>query len=376
MTSATRPRNWLARAGLVVATGVLVAFAAAGCGDEAATPTATSTPPPTTSTAAPTTTSAPGTPNQTATQATSTPTQATTPTETPSDIDYSQLSGEIRIDGSSTVFPISEAVAEEFSKLAETRVNVAFSGTGGGFEKFCRGETEISDASRPIKQAEIDACTANDINDIVELHIATDALTVVVNPQNTWIDCLTVEELHDLFKEGGAKNWSDIRPDWPAEPIVFYYPGTDSGTFDYMVEAIIDGVKSDEKATHRGDGTASEDDNVLALGVENDKDAIGYFGFAYYEEAGQSLKAVSIDNGEGCVEPTFDNALAGTYAPLSRPLFIYTREQLLKERPEVLGFVKFYLDSAEELVKDVGYITLPEDVLQEQQAKLAPFLPS
>lgn len=294
-------------------------------------------------------------------------------TPAPGSIDYGSLGGEIRIDGSSTVFPISEAMAEEFSKVADTRVNVAFSGTGGGFEKFCRGETQISDASRPIKDSEKEACAANGITDIVELQVAIDALTVMVNPNSDFVECLTVQQLHDLFKTGGATKWSDIDPSWPAGNIVFYFPGTDSGTFDYFVEAIIEGV--DENATHRGDGTSSEDDNILAQGIEGDQYAIGYFGFAYFLEASQALKAVAIDGGEGCVEPSFEAALDGSYSPLSRPLFIYTRESFLQEKPEMLGFVKFYLDSVDQLVPEVGYVTMPSDLLADQQAKIEPFLP-
>ena len=297
-----------------------------------------------------------------------------TSASTANGIDYGSLSGDIRIDGSSTVFPISEAVAEEFSRVApRTRVNVAFSGTGGGFEKFCRGETQISNASRSIRQSERDACAQNGINDIVEIQVAIDALTVMVNPQNDFVECLTVQELHDLFKNGGATTWSQIRPAWPNERIIFYYPGTDSGTFDYFVEAIIEGV--DDNASHRGDGTASEDDNVLAQGIENDRNAIGYFGFAYFLEAGQALKAVAIDGGNGCVEPSFENALNGSYTPLSRPLFIYTRESFLEERPEVLGFVKFYIDNMQDLVPDVGYVTIPDNLYQQQLAKIQPYLP-
>lgn len=289
-------------------------------------------------------------------------------------IDYGSLSGSIRIDGSSTVFPISEAVAEEFSKVSSVRVNVGFSGTGGGFEKFCRGETDISNASRPIKDSEREACAAGGIDDIVELQVAIDALTVMVHPDNDFVDCLTVEQLHQIFRTGGASRWSDIDPEWPDEPIIKYFPGTDSGTFDYFVEAVIEGV--DEEATHTGDGTASEDDNILAQGIRNDRFAIGYFGFAYFLEAGQSLKAVAIDGGGGCVEPSFESALDGTYTPLSRPLFIYTRESFLRERPEVLGFVHFYLDNVSELVPEVGYVSMPDSLLAQQRAKIEPFLPA
>jgi phosphate transport system substrate-binding protein len=297
------------------------------------------------------------------------------PTEPESAFDYSTLgSGDIRIDGSSTVYPITSAVAEEFRTVAAgVNVNVAFSGTGGGFELFCRGEIQVSDASRPIEQDEIDACAASGITDIVEIQVAIDALTVMVNPENDFVDCMTVEELNTAFKTGGATNWSDIRAAWPAEPISFYYPGTDSGTFDYFVEAIIEGVN--ETDTHRGDGTASEDDNVLAQGIENDANGIGYFGFAYFLGAGQALKAVPVDGGSGCVEPSFDTALDGSYAPLSRPLFIYTTETLLTENPEVLGFVNFYLENATALVEEVGYVSMPDDLLAEQVTKIEPFLP-
>lgn len=295
-------------------------------------------------------------------------------TPAPTGFDYSALRGQIRVDGSSTVFPISEAMAEEFSKVAKgVSVNVAFSGTGGGFEKFCRGEIQISDASRPIRQKEIDACAANGITDMVELQVGIDALTVVVNPQNDWAECLSTQQLFDIFRVGGVSRWSDIDPSWPGEKIILYYPGTDSGTFDYFVEAIIAAI--DKNASHRGDGTSSEDDNVLAQGVEGDKYAIGYFGFAYFQEAGKNLRAVAIDGGKGCVEPTFEHALDGSYAPLSRPLFIYTREKYLRENPEILGFVKFYLDQATQLVAEVGYVSLPADLLAQQQAKIQPFLP-
>ena len=284
--------------------------------------------------------------------------------------DYSDLSGEIRIDGSSTVFPIAEAMAEEFGYASDVRVNVAFSGTGGGFEKFCRGETQISDASRPIKDSEVEACAENGIDDIVEIQVAIDALTVMIHPDNDFAQCMTVPELNQAFSADGAKRWNEIRAEWPDEEIFAYYPGADSGTFDYFNEAIIESV---EGATHRGDGTPSEDDNILALGIGRDQNAIGYFGFAYFLEAGQSLQAVSVDDGDGCVAPSFDAALSGEYTPLSRPLFIYTRASLLSERPEVAGFVQFLLESVDEIVPEVGYVTMPADLLAEQRAKIAPY---
>ena len=298
------------------------------------------------------------------------------PTTKPA-VDYASLKGEVKVDGSSTVFPISQAVAEEFSKVAKgVRANVALSGTGGGFEKFCRKEIQVSDASRPISQKEKDACAANGIanTDIVEIQVAIDALTVVVNPQNTWAKCLTSAQLQTLFKNDGAKQWKDINPAWPAENIKFYFPGADSGTFDYFKEAIkLRGEKSSEPP-HRSDGTASEDDNVLVKGIEGDKNAIGYFGFAYFEGAGKKLTAVQVDGGAGCVAPSFDAALAGTYKPLSRPLFIYSTQTYLKERPEVLGFVKFYIDNMNNLSKEVGYISLPDALQKAQADKVAAFL--
>ncbi len=286
-------------------------------------------------------------------------------------LDFGSLGGQIRVDGSSTVFPISEAVAEEFSYVSRTRVNVGFSGTGGGFEKFCRGETQVSNASRPIKDSELEACRKNGIDDVLEIQVAIDALTVLVNPENDWVQCLTVDETHQLFSAGGAERWNDVRPDWPDKKISRYYPGPDSGTFDYFNETIIEAV---EGATHTAEGTPSEDDNILAIGVQEDRYAIGYFGFAYFLGSGASMKAVAIDNGNGCVEPSFETALNGSYAPLSRPLFIYTRESFMAERPEMLGFIEFYIKSMDVLVPDVGYITMPEADKLAQLAKIEPYL--
>jgi len=289
--------------------------------------------------------------------------------------DDSGKGGEIDIDGSSTVYPITAAVAEDFHAVAgDVRVNVAFSGTGGGLEVFCAGETHLSNASRPITQDELDACAENGIDDVLEIQVGLDALTVMVHPDNDFADCLTVEQLHEIFRTDGATNWSAVDASFPDQPVALYYPGTDSGTFDYFVETIIKDV--DEAANHRGDGTASEDDNVLAVGIGGDGDSIGYFGFAYFQDAGQSLSAVSVDAGEGCVAPSFDSALDGSY-PLSRPLFIYTRESFLAEHPEnpVLRFLEFYLDNATALVEEVKYVPLPADTLQEQVDKIEPFLP-
>ncbi len=285
---------------------------------------------------------------------------------------FETLTGEVRINGSSTVFPISEAAAEEFSLVSRVRTNVGSSGTGGGLEMFCRGEIDVASASRPIRDGEVATCASRGIEDIVELEIAIDALTVMVHPDNDFVSCLTVQELHDIFRTGGVTNWNEVRPEFPDAPISWYFPGTDSGTFDYFVE-VLQGVE--ENSTHRGDGTSSEDDNILVQGIQNDVYSIGYFGFAYYLEAGQTLKALEIDGGEGCVAPSSESALDGSYQPLSRPLFIYTREALLEERPEVLGFVTFYLRNAQVLAPEVGYIPLPDERLQEQMAKIARFLP-
>ena len=290
-------------------------------------------------------------------------------------IDYSTLSGEIAIDGSSTVYPITQAMAEDFGNVSDVRVNVAFSGTGGGFEKFCRGEIQVSDASRKIKDTETAACTANNITDVVEIQVAIDALTVVANPGLDFLDCVTTAQLAQLFKTDGARKWSDIDPAWPANDIHFYYPGTDSGTFDYFLKEVVQ--KADAANTHRGDGTASEDDNVIAQGVENDPNGIGYFGFAYFQEAGSTLKDLKIDGGSGCVAPAPETVLNGTYKPLSRPLFVYTRKSFLEKHPTnpVLGFLKFYLDNTDSIVPEVGYVKMTDDTLAEQQAKLKPYIP-
>ena len=316
---------------------------------------------------------------------TTAPTTAPAATNTPADdngdddngggegIDYGSLSGNVDIDGSSTVFPIGQAMAEEFSAVSPVRVNVALSGSGGGFEKFCRGETQISQASRPIKDDEIEACADNGIDDIVEIQVAIDALSLVVNPNNDWAQCLTTDEILSIFRNGGVRNWSEVRDGFPDEDIVLYYPGADSGTFDYFTEVLED---VDESAVHASDGTSSEDDNILVIGVEGDVGAIGYFGLSYYIGAGQNLNGVSVDNGDGCVEPAIETALAGDYEPYSRPLFIYTREDFLENRPEVLGFVWFYLtEDLDGIVREVGYAPMPENLLNASKAKVEPFLP-
>jgi phosphate transport system substrate-binding protein len=263
----------------------------------------------------------------------------------------------IKVDGSSTVFPITEAVAEDFQKANKgIKVTVGVSGTGGGFKKFCRGETDISDASRPILKKEMDACKEAGIK-YVELPVAFDALTVVVNPKNDWITSMTVEELKKIWEpaaQGKVMKWSDVNPKWPNHKIVLFGPGADSGTFDYFTDAI----NGKEKAS-RGDFTASEDDNTLVQGVAQDKYALGYFGLAYFEENKGKLKAVKIINKGSTkgVEPSLETVMAGTYQPLARPIFIYVAEKSMA-KPEVKNFVNFYLTNATKLTKEVGYIPL------------------
>jgi len=263
----------------------------------------------------------------------------------------------IKIDGSSTVFPISEALAEEFqiSKRGKVRVTVGIAGTGGGFKKFCRGETDISNASRPISREEMDACKAAGIQ-YIEIPIAFDALTVVVNKENTWAKSMTIADLKKIWSpdaQGRVNNWNQVKSGYPNQKLMLFGPGTDSGTFDYFTEA----VNGKSKAS-RTDYSASEDDNTLVQGVENNKGGLGYFGFAYYSAHKDKLTAVSIDGGKGPVEPTIANVLNGSYQPLSRPLFIYVK-LAAASRPEVQEFVRFSLTKGADLVQEVGYIPLP-----------------
>jgi phosphate transport system substrate-binding protein len=272
------------------------------------------------------------------------------------------LTGMITADGSSTVAPISEAMAEEFQAAnPDVRVTVGTSGTGGGFKKFLTKETDISNASRPIKGSELELAEKNGVT-YVELPIAYDGLTVVVNPQNTWVDYLTIEELHKIFgPDSKITKWSEVRAGWPAEEIKIFSPGADSGTFDYFTEVV-----NEEAGVSRQDGVQpSEDDNVLVTGVAGEKGGIAYFGFAYFEENASKLKAVPIVNPEtgSQVMPSFESIQDGSYAPLSRPLFIYVRSEVM-DRPEITAFVKFSLSAENaELIKEVGYVALPQDVL-------------
>lgn len=275
------------------------------------------------------------------------------------------LSGTVIIDGSSTVAPITEAVAEEFQKVNQgVKVTVAIAGTGGGFKKFCNAETDMNDASRPISEAEKTACAAKSV-DFVELEVAIDGLSVLVNPQNTWVDCLTTAELKKIWDQGSTvKQWSDVRAGFPAEPIKLFGPGADSGTFDYFTEVINGKAKQS-----RPDYTQSEDDNALVTGIAGDKDALGYFGFAYFEANKDELKLVPVDSGKGCVTPSIETIANGTYTPLSRPLFIYPSKSALK-RPEVAAFVRYFLDNVNTFVDEVGYIEAPADVLAKSKAAL------
>ena len=270
------------------------------------------------------------------------------------------LFGKIRIDGSSTVFPITEAVAEEFQKLhRKVRVTVGISGTGGGFKKFATGQTDINDASRPIKGKEKDKAEKNGI-DYIDLPVAYDGLSVVVNPKNEFLDYLTVTELRKIWQPGSTvKNWNDVRPDWPNKPIKLYGPGADSGTFDYFTKKI-----NGKSQASRSDYTASEDDNVLVMGVAGDTYSLGYFGYAYYKENRDKLKVVAIDGGDGPIKPSEKTINDGTYKPLSRPIFIYVNNKAAK-RPVIKEFVSFYLKNAAVLSKEVGYVPLPDTKYQQ-----------
>ncbi|MBM3393545.1 MAG: PstS family phosphate ABC transporter substrate-binding protein [Betaproteobacteria bacterium] len=266
----------------------------------------------------------------------------------------------VKIDGSSTVFPITEAVAEDFQRAAKgkIRVTVGISGTGGGFKKFCRGETDISNASRPILKSEMEACKAAGVN-YYELPVAYDALTVVMNPKNTFLKSITVAELKKIWEpasQGKITKWKQVNPAWPDQPIKLFGAGADSGTFDYFTEAIVGKVKSS-----RGDYTASEDDNVLVQGVSRDINALGYFGFAYYAENLDRLKGVPVvpAAGKSAVEPSEANVVNGSYQPLSRPIFIYVSAAAY-DRPEVKQFIDFYMKQGAPLISEVKYVPLPK----------------
>ncbi|MDP2247225.1 MAG: PstS family phosphate ABC transporter substrate-binding protein [Nitrosomonadales bacterium] len=265
----------------------------------------------------------------------------------------------VRIDGSSTVFPITEAIAEEFQVATKIKTTVGISGTGGGFKKFCRGETDMTQASRPILKEEMEACKAAGI-EYIELPIAYDALTVVINKNNDFITSMTVDELKAMWEPAAQdkiKNWNQVNQAWTDRPLNLFGAGSDSGTFDYFTEAIMGKAKSS-----RGDFTASEDDNVVVRGVAGDVGAIGYFGFAYFAENQEAIKAVSIvaKPGEAAVAPSEENVMNGTYQPLSRPLFIYVNAKSA-ETPEVSDFIDYYIENSKELIQEVKFIPLPDN---------------
>ena len=271
----------------------------------------------------------------------------------------SGLSGRIAVDGSSTVGPLTTLAAEQFQQANPgVQVTVGISGTGGGFERFCAGETDISDASRPIKEdEEVPLCEKAGV-EYTEFQVAVDALTVVVNSENDWVDCLTTKQLEKMWEPGSkVSNWNQVDPSFPDQELTLAGPGTDSGTFDYFTDEI-----NGEEGASRSDYTASEDDNVIVQAVEGDKGGLGYFGYTYYEENQDRLKALEIDSGSGCVAPSAEAAQSGEYTPLSRPLFIYVKSTSL-QKPEVKAFVQYYLDNAVSIAESGQFIPAPEDVL-------------
>ncbi|HIX42252.1 PstS family phosphate ABC transporter substrate-binding protein [Kurthia populi] len=274
-----------------------------------------------------------------------------------------QLQGKVAGDGSSTVSPIMEAIVEEYAATQpKVQVSVGVSGTGGGFEKFINGETDFSNASRPVKEEEAAKLKEKGI-DYTEFEIAYDGISIVVNKDNDWIEDVTVKELEEIWVDNGKKKkWSDINKDWPDEEIKFYSPGTDSGTYDYFVNDVLEEQQLDKSAT------LSEDDNVLVTGVESDKNAIGYFGFAYYEANKDKLKVVKIDG----VEPTHDTIQSGDYTPLSRPLFVYANNKALEE-PAMYNFMEYALENAGAMAESVGYVKSPDNVYEEDKKKLEEF---
>ena len=276
------------------------------------------------------------------------------------------LSGTIQIDGSSTVFPVTQAVAEEFRAAGNNGVQVvvAVSGTGGGFKRFVTGDTAISNASRPMKDSEAELAAENGV-EYIELRVALDGLSVLVNKNNDFVTCLTVDELNKIWNpDSTLDNWNQVRDSFPDQKLSLYGPGTDSGTFDYFTDEI-----NGEEGASRADFTPSEDDNVLVLGISGDRNSLGYFGYAYYVENTDRLNLVAVDNGAGCVEPTPATINDGSYAPLARPIFIYVNKAEL-ERPEVKAFVEFYMNNAGELAAEVGYVALPDSIYQENLAAI------
>ena len=275
------------------------------------------------------------------------------------------LSGEIQIDGSSTVAPLSEAAAELFQEEnSDVKVVVGTSGTGGGFEKFCAGETDISDASRPIKDEEATICDEAGVK-YEEIVVANDGLAVVVNTENDWAECLTVEQLNMMWgPDSKADSWNDIDPSFPDEKLTLFGPGTDSGTFDYFTDEI-----NGEEGASRTDFQPSEDDNVIVQGVQASKGATGYFGLSYVEENPDALKAVQVDGGEGCVAPSTETVLDGSYTPLGRPLFIYAKEEIVAQ-PHGLAFLEFYIENSDAIAEQALYVPLSDEQKSESAAKI------
>jgi phosphate transport system substrate-binding protein len=276
------------------------------------------------------------------------------------------VSGEIVVDGSSTVQPLTAAAGELFKQQnPDVNVSVGTAGTGGGFEVFCQGSTDISDASRPIEDEEAAACKKEGI-EYTELHVATDALTVVVSAENDFVTCLTTDQLATIWapeSEGKVTTWDQVDPSFPSEPIELYGPGTDSGTFDYFTDVI-----NGEEGASRTDYASSEDDNVIVQGVQGSPNALGYFGYTYYEENQDALKAVEIDSGDGCVAPSSEAAQDGSYAPLARPLFIYVANQAAEEKPQVKAFVDFYAHNVPEIAEAAQFIPLNDEQTTELQS--------
>lgn len=277
----------------------------------------------------------------------------------------SSLTGEIKIDGSSTVAPITEGMAEEFNKIhRDVKIPIGISGTGGGFKRFVTKEIDINDASRAIKDKEKSEAEKNGVS-YTDFKIAFDGITLAVNKDNTWVDTLTVDEIKNIWSpDSKVKTWKDIRNEWPAEEIKFYSPGTDSGTFDYFTEEI-----NKKSGAIRQDITPNADPNTLVQGVAGNKNAMGFFGYSYYEENKDKLKAVKIDNGKGGIEPSFETIKDGSYAPLSRPLFLYVNNESLK-REEIKEFLKFYLSEGKAIISEIGYVELPDEDYNVELGKI------
>jgi len=273
------------------------------------------------------------------------------------------LAGRIQADGSSTVGPLVTRAAEEFQQEnSGVQVTVGVSGTGGGFERFCAGETDVSNASRPIKEEEEQACMAKGIEH-VEFQVANDALTVIVNKQNDWATCLTVEELKKIWEpDSKVNNWNQVRSDFPDQELKLFGPGTDSGTFDYFTDAI-----NGEEGASRSDYAPSEDDNIIVQGVSGEKGGLGYLGFSYYEENQDTLNAVEVDAGDGCVAPSVETAQDGTYKPLSRPLFVYVKKASF-DKPEVHAFVQYLLDNADSIAEETQFVPLTQEQIDKAKA--------